>query len=314
MGPLSRPIFRSGQWSQTTLEPSVSTKKKILIQLDCDEHASVFDGVVAVDAGVDHLFQYSRVRPAAVRGLIHGAMFTRGPADLQSTAVFVGGSDVSIGHEIAAAARSVLFDPFRVSIMFDSNGCNSTAAAAVLSAAKHVDLSSGKSLVLAATGAVGQAVCTLVTSLGGEVIVGSRNVSRAEETIKRLGHLNVPTSGLKPLGIEDESSLKMALGEAIAVFSCGAAGVELLNGDLLNAGVNLKAAIDLNAVPPAGLFGIGVMDQGELRGNRFDYGALGVGGLKMKIHKRAVQQLFTSNNHFIDAHEMMKIGRSILAA
>ena len=311
---MSRPITRSGQWSQTTLESSVSTKKKILIQLDCDDHASVFDGVVAIDAGVDHLFQYSGVRPPEVRGLVHGAMFTRGPADLQSTAVFVGGSDVSIGHEIASAARSVLFDPFRVSIMFDSNGCNSTAAAAVLSAAKHVDLSSGKSLVLAATGAVGQAVCTLITSLGGQVFVGSRSVARAEETVVKLGHLGVRIAGLASLGIEDESSLRIALQEATAVFACGAAGVELLSSDLLSAGVNLRAAIDLNAVPPAGLFGIGVTDKGLQRGNRFDYGALGVGGLKMKIHKHAIQQLFTGNNHFIDAHEMMKIGRSILSA
>jgi len=292
----------------------LSTKKKILIQLDSDEHASVFDGVVAIDAGVDHLFQYSGVRPPAIRGLVHGAMFTRGPSDLHSTAIFVGGSDVNVGHEIASAARSALFDPFRVSIMFDSNGCNSTAAAAVLSASKHFDLSNGKSLVLAATGAVGQAVCTLVTSLGGAVIVGSRNATRAQETIHKLGQHGVATEKLTALGVENETNLKAALKESTAVFACGAAGAELLNAELLNLGANLRAAIDLNAVPPAGLFGIQVTDQAVQRGNRFDYGALGVGGLKMKIHKRAIQQLFTSNSQFIDAHEMMKIGRSILAA
>ena len=31
--------------------------------------------------------------------------------------------------------------------------------------------------------------------------------------------------------------------------------------------------------------GIDLMDKGVQRGDRFDYGALGVGGLKMKIHK-----------------------------
>ena len=35
-------------------------KPKILVQLDTDPQPSVFDGVVAVDAGVDQLF-----RPAA---------------------------------------------------------------------------------------------------------------------------------------------------------------------------------------------------------------------------------------------------------
>ncbi len=54
-------------------------KQKILIQLDTDAHASVFDAVVAIDAGVEHLLQYSNVKPDDVRGLVHGAMYTRGP-------------------------------------------------------------------------------------------------------------------------------------------------------------------------------------------------------------------------------------------
>ena len=32
-----------------------------------------------------------------MQGLVHGAIFTRGPKDLKSTAIFVGGSDVSAG-------------------------------------------------------------------------------------------------------------------------------------------------------------------------------------------------------------------------
>ncbi|HEX3726702.1 MAG TPA: methylene-tetrahydromethanopterin dehydrogenase N-terminal domain-containing protein, partial [Pirellulales bacterium] len=71
------------------------SKCKILIQLDSDEQASVFDAVVAVDAGVDHLFRHGQVRPEAVPALVHGALFTRGPADLRRMALFVGGSDVS---------------------------------------------------------------------------------------------------------------------------------------------------------------------------------------------------------------------------
>jgi len=292
----------------------VSTKRKILIQLDADPHASVFDGVVAVDAGVDFLFSYHGVRPQDVRGLVHGAMFTRGPSDLKSTAVFVGGSDAELGFEIAKAARSVLFDPFRVSIMLDSNGCNSTAAAAVLSASKHLDLGLARSTVLGATGAVGQAVCLLLSSLGGSVNVGSRSSARAKEVIAKLSGRGVVTDAMSPLGVEEESELFATMAESDAVFACGAAGVELLDYTVLQRCVKLRAAVDLNAVPPNGIAGIQSTDQGIERGNRFDYGALGVGGLKMKIHKRAIQQLFTSNDQFIDAHEMMKIGRSILAA
>ena len=37
------------------------SKPRILLQLDPDVHASVFDAVVAVDAGVEHLLQYRGV-------------------------------------------------------------------------------------------------------------------------------------------------------------------------------------------------------------------------------------------------------------
>ena len=60
------------------------THPRILIQFDSDSHASVFDSVVAVDSGVDHLLQYSNIESTNVRSLVHGAMFTRGPNELRS--------------------------------------------------------------------------------------------------------------------------------------------------------------------------------------------------------------------------------------
>ena len=59
-------------------------KRKILIQFDGDAQPSVFDRVVAIDAGADELFSYGGVRVEQVRDLIHGAIFTRGPKDLKS--------------------------------------------------------------------------------------------------------------------------------------------------------------------------------------------------------------------------------------
>ena len=65
---------------------------KILLCLDTDPQPSVFDAVVAVDAGVDQLLRHGGVTPDDVRNLVYGAMFTRGPAELKNTAVFIGGS------------------------------------------------------------------------------------------------------------------------------------------------------------------------------------------------------------------------------
>ncbi len=96
--------------------------KKILVQLDTDHNPSVFDRVVAVDAGVDELFSYGGVNAENVVGLVHGAMFTRSPQDLKNTAIFIGGSDVTAGEHLLAKVQATFFGPIRVSVLLDSNG------------------------------------------------------------------------------------------------------------------------------------------------------------------------------------------------
>src|SRR6266545_3365142 len=116
----------------------MSDKRKILIQLDSDPQPSVFDRVVAIDAGADEVFSYGGVKPEQVRDLVHGAIFTRGPKDLKRTAIFIGGSDVSAGERLLQEVGKHMIPQFglRVSVLLDANGCNTTAAAAVRAAAK----------------------------------------------------------------------------------------------------------------------------------------------------------------------------------
>ncbi|HEY9448489.1 MAG TPA: methylene-tetrahydromethanopterin dehydrogenase N-terminal domain-containing protein, partial [Gemmatimonadaceae bacterium] len=103
--------------------------KRLLLQLDSARLPSVFDQVVAYDSGVDNVMSYGGVGEGDVRDLIHGCIFTRGPKDLKNTAVFIGGSDIALGGQILVAAERAFFGPFRVSVMLDSNGSNTTAAA-----------------------------------------------------------------------------------------------------------------------------------------------------------------------------------------
>ena len=100
------------------------SKSRILVQLDTDPQASVFDAVVAIDAGAERLLQYANIKPEQVRDLIHGAMYTRGPADLKNTAIFVGGSNVAHGEQVFRNAVDTMFEPFKVSVMIDCNGSN----------------------------------------------------------------------------------------------------------------------------------------------------------------------------------------------
>ena len=163
-------------------------KRKILIQLDSDVQASVFDAVVAIDAGVDHLLRHGSVRLDQVRDLVYGAMFTRGPSDLRQTAIFVGGADVTAGEALLHAVTECFFGPLRVSVMLDANGANTTAAAAVLAAGRHVRWNEALALVLGATGPVGQRVVKLLAAEGATVRAGSRSRQRPKASVPGSGN------------------------------------------------------------------------------------------------------------------------------
>jgi methylenetetrahydrofolate/methylenetetrahydromethanopterin dehydrogenase (NADP+) len=282
---------------------------KILVCLDTDPQPSVFDGVVAVDAGVDQLFRHGGVKPDAVRDLVYGAMFTRGPADLKNTAMFIGGSDVDAGEALMAAARVCFFGPMRVSLMLDSNGANTTAAAAVLTAAKHATLVESTVTVLGATGSVGRRVVRLLATAAREVRVASRQLSRAKQVCDSVSKLS--TAKLEACETRNEESIRHALAGASVVIAAGAPGIELLPEKIRSECKELKVAIDLNAVPPAGIAGIGSQDKAKEHGGQIYYGAIGVGGLKMKLHKAAIRRLFESSDAVLDAEEIFALGSSI---
>jgi methylenetetrahydrofolate/methylenetetrahydromethanopterin dehydrogenase (NADP+) len=285
-------------------------KRKILIQLDPDPHASVFDAVVAVDAGVDHLLQYHSVESEQVQGLVHGAMFTRGVPDLASTAIFIGGASVAAGEELLKQVAKCFFGPMRVSVLLDANGANTTAAAAVLAAAKHVDLKGAVATVLAGTGPVGQRAARLLARQGAKVRVASRSLERAQETCASIA-AKVPGPALTPVKTSSAAETAVALDGAQVLIAAGAAGIELVPVETRRNCASLRVAIDLNAVPPLGIGGIEVTDKAKERDDVICYGAIGVGGAKMKIHRAAIERLFTANNLVLDAEEVFAIGQEL---
>lgn len=282
----------------------------ILVCLDTDPQPSVFDGVVAVDAGVDHLFRHGGVTPEDVRDLVHGAMFTRGGASQKHTAVFIGGSDVQAGEQVMAAAQQAFFGPVRVSLMLDSNGANTTAAAAVVSARRHVPFGpETTATLLGGTGPVGQRIVRMLAQEGVEVRVASRRISRAEGVCHRVAQA-VSGARVTPHSTEGSDVSSLVAGVQL-VIAAGAAGIELLSAEARQSAASLQVAIDLNAVPPTGLGGIEPQDKAARRDGQICYGALGVGGLKMKIHKAAIARLFQSNDAVLDADEIYALGKEV---
>jgi hypothetical protein len=283
---------------------------KILLCLDSDTQPSVFDSVVAIDAGVDHLLRHGGIEPENVRGLIYGAMFTRGPKELKNTAVFIGGTDVVAGEKLLEKVQECFFGPMRVSVMLDSNGANTTAGAAVLAAKKHVALGGAVATVLAATGSVGRRVVRLLAGEGAEVRVASRQLRRAQQVCDEIRR-KTPGAILTPWETRGGDSLAETVADASVVVAAGAPGVELLPESAWRAATELRVAIDLNAVPPTGIAGVEPQDKAVDRDGVICYGAIGVGGTKMKLHKAAIRRLFEANDLVLDAEEIYELGKSI---
>jgi hypothetical protein len=287
-------------------------KRKLLIQLDGDPHPSVFDRVVAYDAGADEVLSYGGVTPETVRDKVHGAIFTRGPQDLHRTAIFIGGSDVALGEKLLAEACKHMLPQFglRVSVLLDANGANTTAAAAVRAAARHTDLKTAKALVLGGTGPVGQRVALLLARQGADVCIGSRQMGKAAAVAERIRE-KVPDAKLAPAATDWSAELTSALDERTLVIAAGAAGVILLQRNARLDCPTLRVVIDLNAVPPAGIEGVEVTDKGVERDGVIAYGAVGVGATKMKIHKAAIARLFERNDQVLDAEQVYALGEGL---
>lgn len=287
-------------------------KRKILIQLDSDPHPSVFDRVVAVDAGADEIFSYGGVKPEHVQVLVHGAIFTRDAKELKRTAIFIGGSDVAAGERLLHEALKHMIPQFglRVSILLDANGANTTAAAAVRAAAKNLELRGLPALVLGGTGPVGQRVARLLAREGSEVRVASRQQARAAAVCQDIA-AKLSGAKLSPVGTGTAPELTAALDGRVLVVAAGAPGAVLLPKSARRAASMLKVAIDLNAVPPFGIEGVEVTDKSVTRDGVICYGAIGVGGTKMKAHKAALARLFETNDQVMDAEEVYAIAQAL---
>lgn len=283
--------------------------RKILLQLDGDRAPSVFDAITACDSGAEVLLQYGGVQSEEVRDLVYGAMFTRGVPDLKNSAVFIGGTDVARGEAMLREALGAFFGPMRVSVMFDANGCNTTATAAVVKMLSVGDLAEKKAVVLAGTGPVGQRAAALLAKAGVDVTLTSRTAERAESVCATLGE----RFGVRvvPAATPDADAVRGVLEGAHAVLCAGAAGVTLVDEDVWRPHPTLRAVADVNAVPPLGVGGIEVTWNGkEIEGKKL-FGAIGIGDFKMKVHRRCIAQLFERNDAVLDAEEIFTLAAGL---
>jgi hypothetical protein len=273
--------------------------KKILIQLDTDQHPSAFDAIAAYDADVDVVIGYGQVTRDNLDGVVQGAIFPRGPDGLANTAFWVGGSKVRDGEAVFEAAQKLFFKPFKPSIMLDSDGSNTTAAAAVAEVRGAVTLKGNRAAVIG-VGPVGLRTAELLKREGAEVIMFTFPPDVMEGRHRRASGIPVAQdAGFEVAEPASSDELDAALADHAVVFAAGPAGTQVLRRSGW-AQEGVRVVVDYSAAEPVGVEGVDRGDNLEEEDGVLKLGALAVGGPKMRLQKSCIRRMFETKGTVLD--------------
>jgi methylene-tetrahydromethanopterin dehydrogenase len=206
---------------------------------------------------------------------------------------------MQLAMDMLENAREAMVPPFEVSLMADPSGAFTTAAALVAAVEYHLRASHGAPLsgqrvvVLGGTGPVGSAAAVLAAQAGAEVVIMGRQRDRAD----RLAALCSHSFGAELTGIKGDANEHKAEQFELAdiVLGTAKAGVQVMSQDEVASAKQLKVAADVNAVPPAGIAGIGPQDNGAplsaSSSGAVGVGALAVGNIKYQTQHHLLQQM-----------------------
>ena len=285
--------------------------------------ASPFDVNMALDAGYQHVLPYTGVDLDGVRALTQDAIFSRGPKGVRRTGIFIGGRDMELALDMLHAARASMVPPFEVSVFADPSGAFTTAAALVAAVERRMaksqlgELAERRVLVFGGTGPVGATAAVLAASGGARVcLASSSSLQRAQDIASRLSE----RCGVAlDTALVDAKSLPRLLESAEIVLCAAKAGVEVLSDAALAQAPALLIAADVNAVPPAGISGVGVMDDGAplaaaASGKALGIGALAIGNIKYQVEKQLFEAMRVAERAlYLDFRDAFAKAREVAA-
>ena len=313
--PRARPAHRPLHQAIARRRDRGGIVKKILLQLDTEEHPSPFDAIVAHDADVDVLLSHGNVKREDARALAQDAFFTRGPDDLKNTAIWVGGKHVAAGEEIFAEVQKAFFGPFKVSVMLDSNGCNTTAATTIARIAKSYDLD-GKRAVVLGLGSVGLRSADAAAEGG----LRGRRRPAPGRPVRRRPPLSPPARPRMP----PRSSASTPASRRTAPSSRRRSTARRSSSPrdrpawrccARTSGrkhPSIELLADYNAADPLGLEGTKATDDLADYDGKLVLGALAIGGPKMKVHKTCIRRMFESNDQVFDTDTVYEVAKELV--
>ncbi len=282
------------------------------------KNASPFDVNMAYDAGWTAVTPYTGVELDEVSGLVQDAIFSRGPSGVKRTGIFVGGRDMVLAMDMLENACGAMVPPFELSVFADPSGAFTTAAGLIAAVERQLQRSHGQSLqgqrmvILGGTGPVGSAAAVLAAKAGADAVILGRQKDKADRVAALCNH----SYGADMTGIKGDANEHKAdqFEHAAVVLGTAAAGVQVMSEDDIASAQRLKVVADVNAVPPSGIAGIGVMDDGKpLTGSvsgAVGIGALTIGNIKYQTQHHLLQQMREADApvylHFEQAFEFAR--------
>ncbi len=299
-------------------------KRSILHMLDPMPNNSPFDINMAMDAGFDVLMPYSNVKLDSVYRLTQDAIFSRGPAGVKRTGIFIGGRDLGLAMDMLDTCQQAMVPPFEVSVFADPSGAFTTAAALVACVEKELKAKHGKelkdctALVFGGTGPVGIATGIIASLAGAETALVDHLSQDTAEDIAKAYNRRFGCTLKGACASSDADKIKLVANIDL-IFCVAKAGVQVLSAAVLKEAKQLKVAGDVNAVPPLGIDGVKRNDLGAPLLHAINaqgavgVGALAVGNVKYNLqHEMLKLMLDTDKPLYLDFREAFNKARNLV--
>ena len=299
-------------------------KRSILHMFDPMPNNSPFDINMAMDAGFDVLMPYNNVKLDSINRLTQDVIFSRSPAGVKRTGIFIGGRDLGLAMDMLDASQQAMVPPFEVSVFADPSGAFTTAAALVACVEQELkvrhdkELKECNALVFGGTGPVGIATGIIASLAGADTaLVDHLSIDAASDVAKAYNRRFGCT--LRGACASSEADKVKLVSNADIIFCAAKAGVLVLSSAVLKEARQLKVAGDVNAVPPLGIEGIKRNDSGAPLIHAINaqgavgVGALAVGNVKYQLQNELLKlMLKTDKPLYLDFREAFNKARDLV--
>ncbi|MCP3661736.1 MAG: methylenetetrahydromethanopterin dehydrogenase [Gammaproteobacteria bacterium] len=286
--------------------------------LTAAKNLSPFDVNMAYDAGWAACTPYTDVKLEEVRDLIQDTIFSRGPKGVSRTGVFIGGRDAHLAMDMMKTAKEAMVPPFEISLFADPSGAFTTAAGMTACVERYLMSNDGRGLegkrvlVFGGTGPVGSTAAMMSSRVGADAIIISGQSQAKADSVCELCNQRY---GIKMSGADgsNDDLIMQLVAQADVVFNAAKSGIQILNSRHLQVAEKLKVACDVNAVPPEGIEGVGVLDDAAPITDS-PSGAVGIGALTVGNVKYHTQYLLLKKMYELDAPQYLDFNEAFEVA